>query len=204
MDSGSTIGGSNPSSPARFLYLLAFDILNLLSLIYVTGAPGVGKTTLKAELATLGYETHDMDDPDLGGAHNKVTSKRVEIPPAETRTQQWYDEHEWRTHAPAIEELKEKAQDKEIFVCGVAPDDLKVLSLFDKVVYLDLPSELLKQRISERSGNDYGRNNFELKSILERKAMLDKRYTEFGTTKVCASGSVQEVADRIKLALTQE
>ena len=157
----------------------------------------MGKTTLKKELALRGYETHDMDDSDLGGAHNKTTSKHVEIPSADTRTQQWYDEHEWRTYPPAIEQLRKEARTKDIFVCGVAPDDIKVISLFDKVVYLDLPDKHLRRRIAERVDNDYGKNSFELEDILQRKAILDARYANKATVKVSANGSVSVVADRI-------
>jgi adenylate kinase family enzyme len=169
-----------------------------MALIYVTGPPGAGKSALKEEFSKHGYETHDMDDADLGGAHNIATNKPVEIPEAKVRSPDWYKEHEWRVYPDAIKDLKNQPRTKDIFVCGIAPDDIKILSLFDKIFYLDISEELLKQRITGRTDNDYGKNDFELKVILERKAMLDDRYNELKSTIwISADAPVSEIADKI-------
>lgn len=145
-----------------------------MPLIYITGAPGVGKSTIQQALKAEGYEAHDIDDPMWGGAYNKQADERVAIPPAELRDPAWFDTHEWRTDLDALKQLKERAKNQQVFVCGVTPNDEPILPLFDKVYYLQLDEEALKQRLNARVGNDYGKNDFELTEILKRKKRLDE------------------------------
>lgn len=168
-----------------------------MALIYVTGAPGAGKTTLMQELGKRGFETYDVDDSNIGGAHNKLSGKRVTIPPAEARPKEWFETHEWRTSRLAIEELKRRAKNKTILLCGVAPDDAELLSIFDQVIYLDVDEATLKERIAKRKDNDYGKNDFELADILERRRTMDARYKNLGVLIIDGSRELKEVADNI-------
>ncbi len=168
-----------------------------MALIYITGAPGVGKSTLQKELATRGFETHDMDDPDLGGAHNIASGERVSIPPAMERVPEWFNQHEWRIAVQALEALKVKALNNDILVCGVAPSDNEVLHLFDKIIYLKLPDDRLKERLADRLDNDYGKNEFEVEQILMRKKAMDEKYQSLDVITLQASGSIGEVAEAI-------
>jgi broad-specificity NMP kinase len=168
-----------------------------MSLIYITGAPGVGKTSVKEELSRRGYETHDMDDRALGGAHNRATGERVDIPSAEERSSKWYEEHQWRIDISGIQKLKDKAATKTVIVCGVAPDDESILALFDMIFYLKLDEATLKQRIVNRSDNDYGMNSYELGTIIERQKRLDLRYPTSNAILLDATKSIDAVADLI-------
>lgn len=168
-----------------------------MALIYITGAPGAGKTTLEKELRGRSFEAHDMDDPDIGGAHNKLTGERVVIPSAETRPKEWFETHEWRTSRSAIEELKRQAEHKTILLCGVAPDDADLLPVFDKVIYLDVDEHTLRERIAKRTDNDYGKNDFELADILERRRSMDLKYKDLGVLCIDASKEPEVIADNI-------
>lgn len=168
-----------------------------MPLIYVTGAPGAGKTTLQEELTNRGLKTYDLDNPNLGGPHNKASGERVVIPPAAERTQDWFDNHEWVTYEQALDDLKVQAKDNTIYICGVAENDGKILHLFDKIVYLQLSDEILAKRLSNRGVDDYGKNKFELEEIIERKYRLDKRYGEMNVVYVDASMPVIDAADSI-------
>jgi broad-specificity NMP kinase len=168
-----------------------------MSFIYVTGAPGTGKSTLQRLLSTHKLEVHDIDDSTLGGAHNKASGKRVAIPPAQDRAPEWYDLHEWRVDSAAIKSLRDKAVDSVVIICGVAPDDGDILHLFDKIFYLKLGEDALKDRIAARTDNDYGKNLNELTDILERKNKLDARYMNSDAFTIDASLSPGEIADQI-------
>jgi len=170
--------------------------------IYITGAPGAGKSILQKELSSRGLEVYDIDDAKFGGAHNKVSGERVTIPPAQERAPEWYDDHEWRIDKAAINSLLDRAANKTIFICGVAPDDEDILTLFDKIYYLKLDENKLKQRIATRTDNDYGKNPNELSHILERKRKLDARYANSNAVIVNATVPPSEIADRI-LAQTE-
>ncbi len=166
-----------------------------MSFIYVTGAPGAGKSTIQNELQKLGYEAHDIDNPTFGGPYNIATGQLVVIPSAEERPSDWFSLHEWRINHDAILSLKEDALEKNklIFVCGVAGGDEKILSYFNKVFYLELENEVLKDRILGRVHNDYGHNESELNSIMKEKIALDERYADLDVIHINANHSLEKV-----------
>jgi dephospho-CoA kinase len=168
-----------------------------MSLIYVTGAPGSGKTTLQKELGARGYETRDIDNSNLGGPYNKATNQQVIIPPADQRSPEWFEAHEWRVDPEAFDRLKAEASDKDIILCGVAASDAKILHVFDKIMYLMLDDETLTSRLGSRTDNDYGKNDFELQEILDRKHGLDKKYAELDVIKIDATKKLGTVAVEI-------
>lgn len=168
-----------------------------MSLLYVTGAPGSGKSTLQKELSERGYHTRDIDNSGLGGPYNKSTGQQVIIPPADQRTPEWFKEHEWRVHHDAFDQLKADASDKDIILCGVAASDTEILHVFDQIIYLRLTDETLTNRLKSRIGNDYGKNDFELSEILKRKHGLDQKYSALDVTTIDANKSLSEVADEI-------
>lgn len=168
-----------------------------MTLIYVTGAPGSGKTTLQKELSRRGYETRDIDNSDLGGPHNKNTGELVTIPPADQRSPEWFEAHEWRIYLDAFTKLKDEATDKDIILCGVAASDGEILYIFDKIMYLNLDDKILTDRLKSRLDNDYGKNDFEVLEILDRKHGLDAKYASLNVIDIDATKTLDEVAGEI-------
>lgn len=168
-----------------------------MALIYITGAPGSGKTTLQIELNRLGYDARDLDNSGFGGPHNKTSGERVVIPPIDQRSPDWFDAHEWRVYPTAIDALRVEAQTKDIFLCGVAASDGEVLHLFDQVIYLELSDDALRHRLDSRENNDFGKNDFEAHDILDRKRDLDKRYSTMRATKINVEGSLTKVVREV-------
>lgn len=168
-----------------------------MSLIYVTGAPGSGKTTLQKELSSRGYDTRDIDNSNLGGPHNKNTGEQVIIPPADQRSPEWFEAHEWRVFPDAFRKLEAEAINKDIILCGVAASDGEILHVFDKIIYLNLDDETLIGRLKSRIDNDYGKNDFELLEILNRKHGLDEKYSSLDVIDIDATKKLSEVADEI-------
>lgn len=175
-----------------------------MAFFYVTGAPGAGKTTLQKELKRRGFDARDIDNSNLGGPHNKTSGNRITIPPADKRTPEWFEAHEWRVYPDAFHELKMNAAVKDIVLFGVAATDSKILHVFDKILYLQLDDETLQRRLQSRTDNDYGKNDFELKEIIERKHGLDAEYAPRDVTNIDATGPINEVADKIMRALAQK
>lgn len=168
-----------------------------MSLIYVTGAPGVGKTTLHNEFINRGYDARDIDDPSLGGPHNISTGERVIIPSAAERTPDWFKKHEWRVYSHAFNELRRASSTEDILVFGVAASDNEILHVFDKIIYLSLDDDSLASRLLNRQGNDYGKNPYELNEILDRKRRLDEKYASMGVVSIDAARPLNDVADDI-------
>jgi adenylate kinase family enzyme len=169
-----------------------------MSLLYITGSPGAGKTTLQRELQAKGYDTRDIDSPDFGGPFNKSTNQRVIIPPADQRSPDWFDAHEWRVFHDAFEELKRQSKDSDIIVCGVAASDDEIIHVFDTIMYLALSDEVLLDRLTSRVDNDYGKNDFEAREILERKHGLDAKYASSRVIKIDANQSLADTVRQIE------
>ena len=86
--------------------------------IYITGVPGIGKSTIVEELAKKGIFAFDIDFAEgMCAWRNKKTNEEI-IGDVEY-TEEWLAEHDWICN---VEKLKETLkQDKEIIVAaGIA------------------------------------------------------------------------------------
>lgn len=137
-----------------------------MSLIYIKGTPGSGKSAICRELARLGHESHDADDDDMGGPFNNATNQRVEYP--DSLSPEWFAAHSFRLISGAVEALHTKAKDKTIFLCGTASNEDDLWHLFDHVLFLDIDEQTLNNRIAKRTDNDYGQSPHELELIMEK------------------------------------
>lgn len=170
-----------------------------MSLFYITGTPGTGKTTIQKELIKHGYEALDIDQRRFGGPVNLKTGERTRVPPIEVRSPDWFEQHEWRVSRPGVEELKAEAKDRDIYLCGVTTTENLVWDLFDKVLYLNVDEQTLRDRILNREDNDFGKGEGELEIILERYRASQKKLPTLGATVIDATGSIDEVVDSILL-----
>lgn len=138
-----------------------------MSLFYIKGTPGSGKSTVRAALQKLGHEVYDADDDNIGSPYNNETNQKVKYPD-ETPSAEWYAAHSWRLIPEAIQELHNRAKDKPIFLCGTASNENKVWDLFDHVLFLDVDEATLKYRIANRTNNNYGKASHELELIIKK------------------------------------
>ncbi len=169
-----------------------------MPLIDITGIAGSGKTTVQKELKRRGYDAHDVDDPEIGGAYNNKTNERVKIPDISERTPDWWAAHSWRIHSGIIEELKIMSADKLIFLCGRASNDLEKAHLFDKLICLDIDDETIRHRLTTRQNdNDYGKSEHELNQILERHQAFVRNCKKHGAKMVDATQPIDQVIEDI-------
>lgn len=168
-----------------------------MALFYITGVPGTGKSTVQKELEQRGYVAYDIDQPRFGGPVNLATGERTVIPPIEERSDEWFDQHEWRVSRPAIEELKFEAQENNVYLCGTTTTENLVWDLFDKVLYLNVTEAILKHRIQNRAGNDFGKTPDELQRIMDRYKDAQEKLGSLGAVIIDATGSLDEVVEEV-------
>lgn len=168
-----------------------------MSLIYVTGIPGVGKSTIQRELKRLGYEAYDIDQPRFGGPTNLVTGESVHLPPIDMRSKEWFDRHEWRVSRDAVQSLKNESINTTIYLCGTTTTEHLIWDLFDKVLYLHVDEETLKQRLANRKDNDFGKSEDEMKIILPRYHEAEDALKHLDVTTIDARGTLQETVASI-------
>lgn len=169
-----------------------------MSLIYITGVPGVGKSTIQRELERQGYEAYDIDQPRFGGPTNLVTGEPTSIPPLEERNGEWFKQHEWRVSRTAVEELKKQAEGRVVYLCGTATTEHLIWDLFDKVLYLQVDEATLRARLANREGNDFGKSEEEVSMILERFREAQEKLQSLDVTMIDATKSLGETVEQIK------
>lgn len=169
-----------------------------MSLYYITGATGTGKSTIRKVLQSKGYIAHDVDEDGFAAFYNKTTGK-VEDRPTDhaLRTKEWYANHEWRLSLKAVEILARDARSQDIFLCGIASNNEAVRSLFDRVFCLTLDTDALVNRILTRTNNDFGKAPDELKSILSWHKSFEARNEANGSIMIDASQPVDTITDFI-------
>ena len=169
-----------------------------MSLIYVTGISGAGKSEVRKELQKRGYEAHGTDEDGLAAFYNRSTDKVVITPPnATSRNPRWRLNHAWKVRRDKIEELATKAKDKPIFLCGVVENDNEVWDLFSNVVALVFDEETLKHRIQTRTANDFGQNPHEFEAILGWQKTAKDDYSKLGATIIDATHPIEQVVDSV-------
>lgn len=169
-----------------------------MSLYYVTGATGTGKSTIRKALQSKGYIAHDVDEDDFAAFYNKTTGAAEDRPDDHAlRTQEWYENHEWRLSSKAVEGLVQSAGDQHIFLCGIASNNEVMRPLFNQVVCLTLDADNLTSRILARTNNDFGKAPDELKSILSWHKSFEARNEANGSIMIDASLPIDTIVNFI-------
>jgi hypothetical protein len=120
--------------------------------VLVTGLPGSGKSTLCAVFKGRGINAVDADShsPLLRwGKGEKLLERGAPI--------------KWILRNPPmwdVEKMKELlAKNNEIYVFGIAPNILRVIPSFDRVIYLHGDGALIQNRLRSRTNNNFGTTN---------------------------------------------
>lgn len=171
-----------------------------MPLVYITGISGTGKSTIRHELIKRGYKAFDVDEDGFRSWYNKTTDKTA------TEQKSWEDtDVDWRKrywlklNRNKVEELASlaKTQNELIFLCGTTPNDKDVWDLFSKVISLSISNEALKERLANRTNNDYGKHPDDLKDILGWNTNIDEKMTGYGAVLVNAEQPLNIVVDEI-------
>lgn len=170
-----------------------------MSLFFITGISGSGKSEVMEELKSRGYEAYGVDEDGIAHWHNNQTG--FVYPKSsvkkEHRTPEFIQSHSWKMSRKIVKDLASKAKNKPIFLCGVAANENEVWGLFSDVFALAVDEDTLKRRIATRTDNDYGKSPHELEQILEWQNNTNEAYKKFGHIVIDATQPVEVVVDDI-------
>lgn len=132
---------------------------------------GVGKSSLLAELARRGFRTVDTD---YGDYHETVDGEQL-----------------WREDRIAAL----LAQDGPLFVQGTTRNQVVFYPLFDHIVLLSAPADVLVERLTTRTTNPYGKNPAEIEETLGYRETVEPLLRQAATLEVVTTVPVAQVAD---------
>jgi shikimate kinase len=139
--------------------------------VLITGMSGVGKSSLLQELARRGYRTVDTD---YGDFHETVDGERL-----------------WREDRIAAL----LAEGGPLFVQGTTRNQVVFYPLFDHIVLLSAPSEVLVERLRTRTTNPYGKDPAQIAETLDYLETVEPLLREAATLEVVTTVPVGQVAD---------
>lgn len=174
-----------------------------MSLIYVTGVSGMGKSALFRELKLRGKEVYGVDEDVLGDWVNKSSGAVDDIDEAAKSPSfdihDWYREHSWVLSEKRIAELADRAISSTTYLCGTAEgyDDCKRYFTKTYALYMG-DSDELKARILARSDVDYGKHPRDMARILDWQRTAPEYYAAMGAIMLDASHPVSEIADQLE------
>ena len=121
--------------------------------ILLTGMSGTGKSAVLAELEKRGFDVVDTDYGDW------------------TEWSQTEAGYVWRE--PHIAELLAREEGRTLYVSGTVSNQGLFYPLFDAVVLLSAPADVILRRIAMRTTNDYGKREEERKLVLRHLAEVE-------------------------------
>jgi dephospho-CoA kinase len=143
--------------------------------ILVTGMSGTGKSSALAELARRGFWAVDTDEP--GWTAEDADGGR------------WWDEKR------ILQLLAEEGPT--LFMSGTVSNQGRFYDRFDAVVLLSAPADVLLDRISARTTNDYGKSLEERELVLTHLREVEPLLRATCTHEIDARLPLAEVVERL-------
>jgi hypothetical protein len=174
-----------------------------MTLYYVTGLSGTGKSAVLDELRARGYHARGVDEDGYADWINRITGRRDAFPRDDPGFDfhAWYAAHYWVLSVRRISVLSRAAArlSTPVFLCGSASGDDVVWQQFDKVIALVADEQTIRRRLAVRPGG-FGTTSAELADVLFWHAGFETAYRGFGATIVDATRPLPEVVAEVLAA----
>lgn len=170
-----------------------------MTVVWVTGSPGVGKSTACALLRARHVLAVDADWEGYNQWVDRATGEIVTDPPYPVPAG-WLERFAWRINRAEVQALVKRAHDKTAFLFGSVENEVEVWDLFDHVVCLVADNGTLERRLLTRTTNEFGKHPEELAAALDRNEAVETNYRRFGATIIDGRLPPSDVADAILFA----
>lgn len=153
--------------------------------VLITGMSGTGKSTALHFLRQRGHSTVDTD--------TDTWSCWVTQPDGSA---------DWIWREQAITNLLSSHVDGSLFIAGCKTNQGQFYPLFDHIVLLSAPAEVLLARIAARTNNPYGKRPEERDAIIDQLNTVEPLLRATATLEIDATASVERVVQQL-VALTE-
>ncbi|MGD0312652.1 MAG: hypothetical protein ABSC90_09330 [Acidimicrobiales bacterium] len=171
-----------------------------MGLVWITGNSGTGKSEVCAALAGQGYRTVDSDQGMAVWMHRQ-TGQVIHAVDTGPLSQDWFRDYRWILSRSRVEELAAIAAAQTVFLCGLAQNDEDLWDLFDVKICLILADTTIRERLTQRSENPFGRAPAELDAVLGFNGPLVAKYTALGAMLIDSSRPLEVVVRDVLDAL---
>jgi predicted kinase len=165
-------------------------------LVHVTGVPGTGKSTLRAQLEAVGFLAADGDDG-LCAWFDRATSAQVADIPVGQRTVDWYENYQWRPIPGTIERLSAECADRTGFLLGVFGDEAAQGEHFGARFFLTAPTGVIEARLKQRDGHGYDTRFAAFGGLAAWQEAAESRWDRAGYAPLDAARPVTAVAGEL-------
>ncbi|CAG7647588.1 AAA family ATPase [Actinacidiphila bryophytorum] len=149
--------------------------------VLITGMSGTGKSTALVHLRSRGHSTVDTD--------TDAWSQWVTLTDGST---------DWVWRDQAITGLLTGHATGSLFVAGCKSDQGQFYPLFDHVVLLSAPAEVLLARITARTDNPYGKQPEERDAVLNHLAIVEPLLRATATAEIDATAPIERVVQQLE------
>lgn len=171
-----------------------------MPMILITGSATSGKTTMADELNKLGYAAYDTEENGISGWFNKKDNRLTKSPVH--MTQDWHSKHAWKISRAKVEEVSKEHKAKPVIFCGIAINLEEILNLFDKIIWLTMDEQTIRDRVHLPSRkNAWGKEPYQLKFTISRNKMLEEYYKNYGAIMIDATRPLNEVLEDVLAAI---
>ncbi|WP_024288038.1 AAA family ATPase [Cellulomonas sp. KRMCY2] len=143
--------------------------------ILLTGMSGTGKSSVVRELVARGHDAVDTDD----GWCEPVPGGR----------QQW--------RIAAVRELLTGSHADLLFVAGCEENQAVLHDLFDAIVLLSAPADVILSRLTERTTNPYGRTAEDRRRVLDDLADVEPLLRRISTHEIRTTQPLEDVVTAV-------
>lgn len=179
-------------------------IIFFMPLIFITGAPGSGKTAVTKEISTRGFTIYDTDDPNhtgMAGWHNLATGKYVAGFNELEVTEALLATHMWRLTHEALKDLRTRAESKPIYLCGRLRDAKSVIDASQHILFLTVSGATIEDRLLKRAkvpGEvDWGQEPWQIERSIAVNQEIELEYRNLGAIMINADRPLTDVVDDI-------
>lgn len=153
--------------------------------VLITGASGVGKSSVVGELRALGYKAVDTD-------YDGYCAPGPDVEPPHPTA-----EPDWVWHEGRMRRLLDTEDAESLFVSGCVPNQWRFYGDFDHIVLLSAPPELVRRRLLGRTGNDFGKRPGELDKALRDQAEVEPLLRSGASIEIDTGAPLHEVVERL-------
>ena len=164
--------------------------------ILITGISASGKSSVCNELIKRRYKAYSIED--MKGFFDMIDKTTGEIADNYNKDDlEWVKQHDWICDKNKLQKLVNNSKKGIVFYCGTASNLDELLFLFDKIFLLKVNPETIRERLSTRKTNDFGRTSEVQDWVLEWKDWWEEHMIEKGAIIIDANQNIQEVTTDI-------